>query len=110
VAWTAGADLAQRGLDEAERAFGTIRTGSTAATPAARAITAGVLLGIEPTYAKKEADEDEASEQREPQHQQGLDRKDSKHRGDRTHIPRVRPLTHHATPTATRPDSPPRRR
>lgn len=102
----AGADLSQRGLDEAERALGTIRTGSAAAAPAARTIAAGVLLGIEPTYAKKEADEDEASEQRHPKHRQGLDRKDSKDRGDRTHIPRVRPLTHHATPTGTRPALP----
>ena len=100
VAWAAGANLAQRRLGEPKRALGTIRTGPAAATPAAGTTAAGVLLGIEPAYTKKEADEDEASEQRQPEHQQGLDRKDSKDRGDRTHMPRVRPLTHHTTPTA----------
>ena len=94
MASAAGADLSERGLDEPERAVGTIRrdAGPRAATPAARTIAAGVLLGIEPTYTKEEADEDEASEQRQPEHRQGLDRNDSKDRGDRTHILESTPL------------------
>ena len=91
MASAAGADLSQRGLDEPERALGTIRTGSAAAAPVGRTIVTGVLLGIEPTNTKKEADEDEASEQRQPEHRQGLGRNDSKDRGDRTHIPESTP-------------------
>ena len=91
VAWAAGANLAQRGLGEPKRALGTIRTGPAAATPAAGTTATGVLLGIEPTNTKKEAEEDEASEQRQPEHRQGLGRNDSKDRGDRTHIPESTP-------------------
>ena len=98
------------GSTSRKRALGTIRTRPAAATPAARTIATGVLLGIEPTYAKKEADEDEASEQRQPEHRQGLDRKDSKDRGDRTHIPEGTPLGPPRNPDGDAACSPPRRR
>ena len=91
MASAAGADLSQRGLDEPERALGTIRTGSAAPAPVGRTIVSGVVLGIEPTKTQKEAEEDEASEHRQPEHRQGLGRNDSKDRGDRTHIPESTP-------------------